>query len=150
MESSLSPSEQKDLRDVISIYGSPSTQTIPTNMLGPALRAMKLNPQEKELIKYITEHDRGGSGTLSRSQLITIYLNKKQEPDTLDQLLQAFSYLDKEKSGSLKTPEFKYYMSKLGETMNEVDVEDVLKTTECDLQGKIPIEKFSKALLGLK
>lgn len=150
MESNLTPSEQKDLRDVITIYGNPSTNTIPTNMLGPALRAMKLNPLEKEIIKYVTEYDRGGSGILSRSQLISIYLHKKQDPDSLDQLIQAFGYLDKEKSGFLKTPEFKYYMSKLGETMNEVDVEEVLKISECDVQGKIPIEKFAKVLLGKK
>lgn len=150
MESNLNQSELKDLRDVISIYGNPTNQTISTNMLGPALRAMKLNPLEKEVIKYITEYDKGGSGILTRSKLISIYIDKKKEPDTLEQLMQAFSYLDKDKSGYLKTPEFKYYMSKLGETMNEVDVEDVIKITESDLQGKIQIEKFAKSLLGKK
>lgn len=148
MESNLNQSELKDLRDVISIYGNPNTQTIPTNMLGPALRAMKLNPLEKEIIKYITVHDKGGSGILTRSKLISIYLDKKKDPDTLDQLIEALSYLDKEKSGYLKTTEFKYYMSKLGETMNEVDLEDVIKATESDNQGKIQIEKFAKSLFG--
>jgi len=34
--------------------------------------------------------------------------------------------------------------------MNEVDIEDVIKITESDVQGKIQIEKFAKSLLGMK
>lgn len=145
---SLSPSETKDLQDVLSIYGSPNNQTIPTNMLGPALRAMKLNPLEREIISYITEFDRGGSGSLTRNQLVTIYLRKKQDLDTYEQLFEAFKFLNKDNSGFISVSEFKYYMCKMGETMTEVDVDDVLKTLEPENNGKINIEKFARALLN--
>jgi Ca2+-binding EF-hand superfamily protein len=150
MNNQLSPLELKNLDDVIQIYGSKPNQTIPTMMLGPALRAMGLNPLEKEVIGYVTEFDKAGFGFLTKHQLEIIYLRKKQDPDTLDQLLNAFKFLDKDGSGLIGVQEFKYYMSKMGENIPETDLDDILKTAEIDLSSKINLEKFAKTLFGLK
>ena len=150
MVSELSNSEIKDIEDVISIYGNQFTQTISTNMLGPALRAMKLNPLEREIINYISEFDKGGSGTLKKSQFITIYNRKKQDPDTLENLTKSLKFLDKSGTGLLSIQEFKYFMCKMGEPIAEVDLDDILKLAEIDYSSKIDIESFAKTIIDKK
>ena len=150
MANNLNPTERKDLQDVISIYGNPISQTIPTNMLGPALRAMKLNPLDKEVINFVTEFDKGGSGSLSVQQLIMIYNRKKQDSDSVDQLLNAFKFLDKDHTGYISVQEFKYYMCKMGESITEIDVDDILRAADVDFSEKIDINRFARILLGIK
>mmetsp|Transcript_10092 Transcript_10092/g.15091 ORF Transcript_10092/g.15091 Transcript_10092/m.15091 type:complete len:151 (+) Transcript_10092:40-492(+) len=149
MEITLTPQEQSDIKDVITVYGNPLDMNIPTNLLGSALRALKLNPLEKEISQFKTEFDPSGSGVLSEEQLKTIYFRKKKDPDTYEELIQAFRLLDKEGEGLISTQEFRYYMVRMGEQMPEDEVDDLVKQAD-NASGKVDIEKFAKYLLGIK
>ncbi|OMJ94633.1 hypothetical protein SteCoe_2123 [Stentor coeruleus] len=140
----------QDLRDVIAIYGNQAAENIPKDSLGSALRALKLNPLQREIDDFIITFDKEGTGVLTLEQLAIIYSRKKKDSDTLDQLLAAFRLLDREGSGMIGVPEFRYYMSRMGELMPEPDVDDMIKVADADNSGKINIEKFGKYLMGIK
>ena len=142
--------ELSDLQDVIAIYGNQAAQTLPKDSLGSALRALKLNPLQKEIDDFIIAFDKEGSGVLTLDQLAIIYSRKKKDSDTLDQLLSAFRLLDKDGSGNIGVPEFRYYMCRMGELMPEPDVDEMVKAGDPDGLGKINIEKFAKYLMGIK
>ena len=146
----LNQSESKILDDVIAIYGNQSLQTLPTNMLGPALRAMKLNPLDREVIAFVTEFDKGGRGSLTKHQVAAIYNRKKSDVDTFDQLFAAFKFLDKDNTGLISIQEFRYYMCKMGECITESDLDEILRASDVEDSGKINIEKFAKVLLGTR
>ncbi|CAG9320430.1 unnamed protein product [Blepharisma stoltei] len=150
MSVKLTAQEESDVKDVILIYGNTAAQTIPTNMLGPSLRALKLNPLESEIVDFITEFDRDGSGTLTYDQFVKIYSRKKVDSDTLDELLAAFRLLDREGEGNIPVPEFRYYICRMGERMNEADCDEMVKAADPENSGKVNIEKFAKFLLGIK
>lgn len=150
MSVKLTPQEDNDIKDVISIYGNAIANTLPTNMLGPSLRALKLNPLESEIVDFITEFDRDGSGTLTYDQFVKIYNRKKVDSDTLEELMAAFKLLDREGEGQIPIPEFRYYLCRMGEKMAEVDVDELIKSADSDNTGKVNIEKFAKFLLGIK
>lgn len=150
MENELSPTEKRDLQDVIAIYGNQKDQTLNTNMLGPALRAMKLNPLDREVIDFVTEFDKAGHGRLTKQQVATIYNLKKKDSDTFEQLITALKFLDKDGTGLISVQEFRYYMCKMGETITDSDFDDILRTVGIENYGKISIEKFAKGLVGPK
>ncbi|OMJ95393.1 hypothetical protein SteCoe_1148 [Stentor coeruleus] len=146
----LDDDEMQDLRDVIAIYGNQAAENIPKDSLGSALRALKLNPLQREIDDFIITFDKEGTGVLTLEQLAIIYSRKKKDSDTLDQLLAAFRLLDREGSGMIGVPEFRYYMCRMGELMPEPDVDDMIKVADADNTGKINIEKFGKYLMGIK
>lgn len=146
----LTDEEKGDLQDAISIYGNGTAGTIPKESLGSFLRALKLNPLQKEIDDFIIAFDKEGSGILTEDQLQTIYYRKKKDSDTLDQLLAAFKVLEKEGTGQIPIPEFRYYMCRMGELMPESDVDDMVKAADPDNTGKITTEKFAKYLMGIK
>ena len=150
MEKYVDEDEKSDLLDVIAIYGNQAAQTLPKEMLGSALRALKLNPLQKEIDDFIIAFDREGTGNLTLDQLAIIFSRKKKDSDTLDQLLAAFKLLDRDGSGNIGVPEFRYYMCRMGEMMPESDVDDMIKSADPDATGKINSEKFAKLLMGIK
>ena len=149
MADKLTTQEENDIRDVFIIYGNQADETISTTMLGPALRALKLNPLEREIIDFNSDFERD-TGVLKKSDFIKIYQRKKKDSDTLDELLAAFRLLDREGNGMIPMPEFRYYLCKMGEMMPEEDVDEVIKQADNEGNGKVNILKFAKYLLGIK
>ena len=149
MADKLTTQEENDIRDVFIIYGNQADETISTTMLGPALRALKLNPLEREIIDFNSDFERD-TGVLKKSDFIKIYQRKKKDSDTLDELLAAFRLLDREGNGMIPIPEFRYYLCKMGEMMPEEDVDEVIKQADNEGNGKVNILKFAKYLLGIK
>ena len=150
MEKYVNEEEKSDILDVIAIYGNQTAQTLPKEVLGSALRALKLNPLQKEIDDFIITFDKEGTGNLTFDQLCVIYSRKKKDSDTLDQLLAAFKLLDRDGSGNIGIPEFRYYMCRMGEFMTESDVDEMIKAGDTDGTGKINAEKFAKILMGIK
>lgn len=150
MEKYVDEDEKSDLLDVIAIYGNQAAQSLPKEMLGSALRALKLNPLQKEIDDFIITFDKEGTGNLTLDQLAIIYSRKKKDSDTLDQLLSAFKLLERDGSGTIGVPEFRYFMCRMGEFIPESDVDEMVKTADPDGTGKVSSEKFAKVLMGLK
>ena len=149
----LTEDEENDILDAIAIYGTPGTQgsgMIPKDNLGAFLRALKLNPLQKEIDDFIQKFDRDGLGTLNENTLKIIYYRKKKDSDTLDQLLAAFHILDRDRTGFIPIPEFRYYMCRMGEFVPEPECDDIIKAADPDNTGKVNIEKFAKYLMGIK
>ena len=150
MEKHVDEDEKSDILDVIAIYGNQATQTLPKEMLGSALRALKLNPLQKEIDDFIITFDKEGTGNLTADQLAIIYSRKKKDSDTLDQLLSAFKLLERDGSGNIAVPEFRYFMCRMGEFVPEGDVDEMIKAGDPEGSGKINSEKFAKLLMGVK
>lgn len=147
------PTEQQiaDIKEVLSIYGQQSDNSISTKMLGAALRALKLNPLEREIMDFITEFDREGTGVISYDNLLKIYGRKKRDSDTIEELLEAFRVFDQAGTGYIPMPEFRYYMVRLGEQLPEEEVDEIIKiAADPDNADRVNIMKFAKYLMGIK
>jgi calmodulin len=147
------PTDQQiaDIKEVLSIYGQQSDNSISTKMLGAALRALKLNPLEREIMDFITEFDREGTGVISYDNLLKIYGRKKRDSDTVEELLEAFRVFDQAGTGHIPMPEFRYYMVRLGEQLPEEEVDEILKiAADPDNADRVNITKFAKYLMGIK
>ncbi|GIZ03031.1 calcium-binding protein E63-1 [Caerostris extrusa] len=70
-----------------------------------------------------------------------------QEDDLMDDLLAAFRVFDKDGNGYITRDELKMAMDLIGETVTEVQLDEMLKASDIDHDGRINYEEFVKILL---
>lgn len=147
------PTDQQvaDIKEALSIYGQQSDMSISTKMVAAALRALKLNPLEREIMDFITEFDREGTGVISYDNFVKIYGRKKRDSDTIEELLEAFKVFDQAGTGYILIPEFRYYMVRLGEQLPEEEVDEIIKVaSDPENSDRVSIAKFARYLMGIK
>lgn len=70
-----------------------------------------------------------------------------QEDDIMEDLLAAFRVFDKDGNGYITRDELKMAMDLIGETVTEAQLDDMLKASDIDHDGRINYEEFVKILL---
>jgi len=69
------------------------------------------------------------------------------EDDLMEDLLAAFRVFDKDGNGYITRDELKTAMDLIGEAVTESQLDDMLKATDIDNDGRINYEEFVKILL---
>jgi len=90
-----------------------------------------------------------GDGLISEQEFLD-WLSKIRTPkdDDIEQDLKAaFSVFDRDKNGFITRDELKSAMQLMGETLSDSDLDELLKATDLDKDGKINYEEFIKMLL---
>ena len=73
------------------------------------------------------------------------------EPDTIDELIEAMKLLDKSNDGHILVPELRWAMTKLGDSMDESTVDDMIKEVQPDAgKGYVDILDFAKCTFNIK
>ena len=114
------------------------------------MRALNQNPTPKELEEIKTQFDPKSTNKISKKDLEIIMENRLRDPDTFEELLEAFKIFDEDKDNKLSNQELKYAMTTLGEKMKEEDVDEMIKEADTDNDGYIDIVDFSKLLMSVK
>ncbi|KAJ6220001.1 hypothetical protein RDWZM_005813 [Blomia tropicalis] len=70
-----------------------------------------------------------------------------KEDDAEADLKAAFMVFDRDRNGYITRDELKSAMQVMGETLSERDLDELLRTTDHDRDGKINYEEFIKTLL---
>ncbi|PRD23599.1 UNVERIFIED_CONTAM: Eip63F-1 [Trichonephila clavipes] len=70
-----------------------------------------------------------------------------QEDDLMEDLLAAFRVFDKDGNGYITKDELKMAMDLIDESVTEAQLDDMLKATDIDHDGRINYEEFVKILL---
>lgn len=141
---------EEEITEAFSIYGSQGDLTIPTTAFGTVMRALGLNPTERELDELRKEADPENAGTITIDQFKPVFYKKKSDSDTFPELMEAFRIFDSLSSGTIRVPEFRYIMSCLGEKIPEEDVDDIVKAADPDGTGEVKYEEFAKKIWDKK
>ena len=62
--------------------------------------------------------------------------------EELNEVKEAFGFFDYNKDGKISMKEFKYILLKLGEELNEEQVEEIFKTIDADKDGYLDYNEF--------
>ncbi|KAG8186984.1 hypothetical protein JTE90_005756 [Oedothorax gibbosus] len=89
---------------------------------------------EEEFLSWMAEQDEIGG-------------RENDEDDLMEDLLAAFRVFDKDGNGYITKDELKMAMDIIGEPVTEVQLEEMLKATDIDHDGKINYEEFVKILV---
>eukprot|EP00668_Euglena_longa_P011288 GGOE01013679.1.p1 GENE.GGOE01013679.1~~GGOE01013679.1.p1 ORF type:complete len:165 (-),score=43.55 GGOE01013679.1:152-622(-) len=116
------------------------------NHLATAVRAMNLNPSEKQLAEWRDELDTSHTGLLSFENFKVFVLEQlKLSPDTKEMLMNAFKVLDKAGCGFVETKELKALMTSMGEKYTDEEFEELVRFS--NRNGFIKYSEFVDRLL---
>ena len=117
---------------------------IPIGELRTIMRALDfdLNPQELKIVEK--QIDPEGEGFIKFANLQLVMEDKLKDDDKVEDLIEQFKHLDKDRDGFIQIPEFKQYMLNMGSKMKPEDFEEMMKMGGSD--GMINIEEFCQAL----
>jgi calcium-binding protein CML len=118
------------LREVFGFFeqsGLMSLDHLPT-----AVRAMDLNPSDKQLSDWKKQVDSNGTGSIdfaAFSELVTEHLDTR---DTREAMLHAFKVLDKTGSGVVHTKELRALLTSMGERYTDEEFDALVAFDDRD------------------
>ena len=110
------------------------------------LRALDIDlpPPELEIVRKQIDPD--NEGVIRFENLVLVMEDKLKEVDTFEDCIEQFAFLDKDKDGNIPNPEYKQFMTNLGQKMSLEELEEMMKEGDPKAEGQINIETFCQRL----
>lgn len=118
--------------------------TIDSEELESVLQVLGMNPTKEELGILLDSADADHNGVIDLTEFIDVMQNHLQHDPTPhdDELREAFSIFDKDGNGMISADELKSALLNLGEKMDDVEIEAMMKAADLDGNGQIDYEEF--------
>ena len=91
------------------------------------MRALGLNPTNREINEMMIEMDQNGNDRLDFQEFANFMANHYHERDQEAELREAFRIFDRDNSGFITISELKQVMLNLGEKLSQEEVEDMMR-----------------------
>ena len=108
---------------------------IATGSMCKVLQWVGFNPCDSEISGWNKEFDRNRTGVISLAKMKIICNRKYQDPDSIDQTVEALKLFDTSKDGNIENPELRFAMSKLGDCLDEKEVDDMIAMLDPEKAG---------------
>uniref|UniRef100_A0A2I9LNU7 Calglandulin n=1 Tax=Centruroides hentzi TaxID=88313 RepID=A0A2I9LNU7_9SCOR len=96
----------------------------------------------------IQQASKRGDGLIDEEEFLAWMARQTvHDDDVMEDLLAAFRVFDKDRNGYISRDELKTAMDMIGEPMSEAQLDDMLKATDIDNDGRINYEEFVRILL---
>ena len=96
-----------------------------------------------EVLKMI---DPDSTGIIKFKMLTAVMEEKLKETDTKEDLLEYLKKLDLDNDGKISAPQFKQFMTNLGNRMRDEDVEELMKEADPKNEGVVDIDELADRL----
>ena len=143
---------KEEIDDFFDIFDKDRDQFINYFDLTSLLRWLKFNPTETEMKKYIEKYDPAKSNLINKKVVYEIVNKKVLEPDTIEELIEAMKILDYNKDGTIDINELRWAMTRLGDSMEETAVDEMIQmiTEGGDKKDYVEIMDFAETCFGVK
>ena len=148
MGDSLPEDKITECREVFDLFDKDKDGSITTKELGDVMRALGANPTNTELQEMISEVDKDNSGKIEFNEFLDLFARKMKDPDTEEDLIEAFKIFDKDGSGSISASELRHVMTTLGEKLSEEEADEMIREADTDGDGYIDYVEFVKIMMS--
>lgn len=133
-------------KEIFQLFDKDKNGHICREELGRVMRALDLDPSQKELNEAMKELDKNGNGIIEFSDFKKyMKKQKKSSPDERkDEMLRAFRIMDKNNDKFIDAKELMGTLTKLGEPLSEAEVNAMINVADANKDGKIDYEEFVK------
>ena len=91
----------------------------------------------------INEVDTDDSGKIEFKEFLSLFAKKMKDPDTEEDLIEAFRIFDKDGSGNIR-----HVMTTLGERLTEEEADEMIKEADTNNDGQINYQEFVKIMMS--
>ena len=140
----LDPEIIKKIEDTFAIFDKENSTYIDIQALGTLLRWLKFNPTETEMASYVETYDQPRRNQLSVDTCKKIVNQRINEPDTIDEFVEAAKEFDHDNDGKIEVAELRYAMTMLGDKLDETLVDDLIGELDKDKTGFVEIVEWAR------
>lgn len=139
---------EADLRELFRVFDTNNERSIPVEDLSKALLFLGMNPSEQEVADAMEEvavNESGRIGFQAFYNFLHAEMAKVDDPDqpvSEDMVRSAFRTFDKDGNGFIDETELRQCMMTLGECLIDREMEDMIRQTNVDEDGKVNYEEF--------
>jgi calmodulin len=148
MSDSLPEDKITECREVFDLFDKDKDGSITTKELGDVMRALGANPTNTELQEMIAEVDKDNSGKIEFNEFLDLFARKMKDPDTEEDLIEAFKIFDKDGSGNISASELRHVMTTLGEKLTEEEADEMIREADTNGDGYIDYVEFVKIMMS--
>lgn len=141
-------SEEKiaELRSAFQLFDKNNNGRISTLELRAILEKLNYKPSEDDLKSMISIVDTDGSGSIEFMEFLELMAYKMDQRDSEEEVLEAFRIFDKDNKGYITRIDFKTIMKHLGETIEEDELDELMKDCDEDQDDQLNYEEFKKLM----
>merc|ERR1712179_580458 len=96
----------------------------------------------------INEVDTDGNCTIEFSEFLTMMARKMKDPDSEEELREAFRVFDKDGNGFISAAELRHVITNLGEKLTNEEVDEMIREADMGGDGQINYEEFVKMMMS--
>ena len=148
MTDQLQEDKVAECKEVFDLFDKDKDGAITTKELGDVMRALGANPTQAELQEMINEVDTDDSGKIEFKEFLSLFAKKMKDPDTEEDLIEAFRIFDKDGSGNISALELRHVMTTLGERLTEEEADEMIKEADTNNDGQINYQEFVKIMMS--
>ena len=147
MTEELQEEKIEECKEVFELFDKDKDGAITTKELGDVMRALGANPTQNELQKMINEVDQDGSGKIEFKVFLELFVKKMKDPDTEEDLIEAFKIFDKNGNGIISAAELRLVMTTVGDRLTEEEADEMIREADTDGDGYINYYEFIKIMM---
>jgi Ca2+-binding EF-hand superfamily protein len=142
-------SEEKiaELRSAFQLFdGDNNNGNITKNKLKKILNNLNYFPTDDDLNDMVAIVDKNGDGNINFNEFLELMCDKMDQNDSEEEILEAFRIFDKGSKGYVTRVDFKQIMKYLGETIEEDELDELMKDCDEDQDNQLNFEEFKKMM----
>lgn len=147
--SNLSKEKQTEIKNAFNLFDKDKDGYIDTSELEKLLHALGLKFIRDDIQKKIEYFDDENSGRMEFKNILDIYEEISNKPDTETELKRAFQVFDKDGNGLINSSEIRMALTTCGDDpFSNEEVEEFLKLGDKNNDGFIDYKEFTKMMLN--
>ena len=139
--------KEKEIKDIFDKYDSNRDGNVTSDELANILKAININVSDEEIKEIIEELELEGNNEINYENFVSIVNRREKDVDTEEEVLKAFKFFDKEGNGLININDLKHIMITVSKNLSELEIDDMLKEADLDMDGFINYEEFIRSLL---
>ena len=139
----LTKEKETKLKETFFLIDQDKDNFIDTNEVGTTLRALGIYLTEEEILLINKEADPNEIGKISYEDFKKIYIEKLKTNKTEKDLIKAFEFFDKNKTGIVNLNDLKHGLIVLGDCLSEDEIDFLIKELADD-DGNINYYELAK------
>ncbi len=136
------------VQEVFSLFDKDNDGAILTRQVVQVLRAVGLNPTEKDVKQLVEEADAAGEGTIDFNQFLELLARTPSEGDSAEDMDEAFRVFDPSASGTMSASELRHILTNMGEKMTEEEADDMIAFADQAGKGEVNYRELLKIILN--
>jgi calmodulin len=145
--SEMSDDKVTECKEVFDLFDKDKDGSITTRELGDVMRALGANPTQAELQEMVNEVDSNDSGKIEFKEFLDLFARKLKDPDSEEDLIEAFKMFDKDNNGFISAAELRHVMTTLGEKLTEEEADEMIREADMNGDGQINYQEFVKVMM---